>query len=167
MGMRYWFKRKYRQIERTLSFLPLIWKGYDWDYRYAIDLFQHQLKRTEKSIRENGIHVGNHNTASRIKTAVDLMQKVYDEDYQMEHYDVLEKIYGKSNCEFVETGDLDEKGEPYYTMKITYENAVDEKHNEEIEKVRHEMFLLSKDKQKRAHKLLWDFIEHNIQKWWD
>lgn len=22
-------------------------------------------------------------------------------------------------------------------------------------------------KQKRAHKLLWDFIEHNIQKWWD
>ena len=73
--MRYWFKRKYRQIERTLSFLPLIWKGYDWDYRYAIDLFQHQLKRTEKSIRENGNHIGNHNTASRIKTAVDLMQK--------------------------------------------------------------------------------------------
>lgn len=165
--MVYWIKRKYRQIERTLSFLPLIWKGYDWDYRYGIDLFQHQLKRTEKNIRENGNHVGNHNTASRIKTAVDLMQKVYDEDYQMEYQDVLEKMYGKSNCKFIETVDLDEKGDPYYTMKITYENEVDEKHNEEIEKVRHEMFLLSTEKQKRAHKLLWNFIEHNIQNWWD
>ena len=37
----------------------------------------------------------------------------------------------------------------------------------EIDELRHEMMLLSQDKQKRAHKLLWDFIEHNIQNWWD
>lgn len=165
--MVYWIKRKYRQIERTLSFLPLIWKGYDWDYRYGIDLFQHQLKRTEKNIRENGNHVGNHNTASRIKTAVDLMQKVYDEDYQMEYQDVLEKMYGKSLYEFVELDEKDKKGDPYYSLKITNELAVDEKHQEEIDEVRNQMMIHSHEKQKRAHKLLWDFIEHNIQRWWD
>ena len=165
--MVYWIKRKYRQIERTLSFFPLIWKGYDWDYHYAIDLFQHQLKRTEKNIRETGIHVGNENTASRIKTAVDLMQKVYDEDYAMEYVNTIEKLYGKTKYDFVETGDVDKKGDPYYTMVHRNELAVDDNHQKEIDEVSSEMMLLSRDKQKRAHKLLWDFIEHNIQHWWD
>ena len=158
----YWFKRKYRQIERTLSFLPLIWKGYDWDYRYAIDLFQHQLKRTEKSIRENGIHVDNHNTTSRIKTAVDLMEKVYDEEYGCEYQDKLKELYGEnvSNWWFEDTG----KGDDSSYLRYEYEKW----HNsEEIKKVERKLFLESKNKQKRAHKLLWDFIEHNIQRWWD
>jgi len=30
-----------------------------------------------------------------------------------------------------------------------------------------EGFIRVMNKQKRAHKLLWDFIEHNIQHWWD
>jgi hypothetical protein len=165
--MVYWIKRKYRQIERTLSFLPLIWKGYDWDYHYAIDLFQHQLKRTEKNIRKNGIHVGNQNTASRIKTAVDLMEKVYNDEYSTEHYDLLHEKYGKNEFIFEETGDLDKKGEPYYSVRIEWENARDGKHNEEIEEISRKMMKESLKKQKRAHKLLWDFIEHNIQKWWD
>ena len=163
----YWFKRKWSQIKRVIDFLPLIWKGYDWDYRYAIDLFQHQLKRTEKSIRENGLHVGNYNTASRIKTAVDLMQKVYDEDYQMEYCDVLEKMYGKFNFEFIETGDFDDKGDPYYTMEKVYENYYTEEELLLISDERRALQLECRDKQKRAHKLLWDFIEHNIQRWWD
>lgn len=168
MKIKYHFRRKWSQIKRVIDFLPLIWKGYDWDYHYAIELFQHQLKRMADHIGSDKAYaLENKQTASRIRTAIELMQKVYDEDYQMEYCDKLEKIYGKSNLEFIETGDFDEKGDPYYTMKFTYENAVDEKHNEEIKKVRHQMFLMGRDKQKRAHKLLWDFVEHNIQNWWD
>ena len=162
MDMRYWFKRKYRQIERTLSFLPLIWKGYDWDYRYAIDLFQHQLKRTERSIRENGIHVGNQNTASRIKTAIRLMDKVYDEEYGCEYQDKLKELYGENVLDwwFEDTG----KGDDSSYLRYEYEKW---DNSEEIKKVERKLFLESKDKQKKAHKLLWDFIEHNIQRWWD
>jgi hypothetical protein len=36
-------------------------------------------------------------------------------------------------------------------MKITNEKAVDEEHQKEIDEVRHQMFLKSMDKQKRAH----------------
>jgi len=160
--MRYWFKRKYRQIERTLSFLPLIWKGYDWDYRYAIDLFQHQLKRTERSIRENGIHVGNQNTASRIKTAIRLMDKVYDEEYGCEYQDKLKELYGENVLDwwFEDTG----KGDDSSYLRYEYEKW---DNSEEIKKVERKLLLESKNKQKRAHKLLWDFIEHNIQNWWD
>ena len=165
--MVYWIKRKYRQIERTLSFLPLIWKGYDWDYGSSLDVFEHQLKRTAEYLQSKKARTLEAKTnASKIWTAIELMEKVYNEDYAMEYMDDIERLYGKSKHEFVELDEKDENGDPYYTMKITNENAVDEEHQKEIDEVRHQMFLKGMDKQKRAHKLLWDYIEHNIQKWW-
>jgi hypothetical protein len=108
--MVYWIKRKYRQIERTLSFLPLIWNGFDFDYRYATDLFRKQLERIADEMESDRGRLENAKTnAQKIRTAIRLMDKVYDEEY---------------GCE-------------------------------------------SKNKQKKAHKLLWNFIEHNIQNWWD
>ena len=106
----YWVKRKIRQIKRVIDFLPLIWNGFDFDYRYATDLFRKQLERIADEMESDRGRLENAKTnAQKIRTAIRLMDKVYDEEY---------------GCE-------------------------------------------SKNKQKRAHKLLWDFIEHNIQNWWD
>ena len=122
--MRYWFKRKYRQIKRTLDFLPLIWKGYDWDYSYAIQLFQKQLERTADFLEsDKAMTLDAKMNAQKIRTALRLMDIVYDEKYVDEFLD--------SNS----------------------------KDREEYKRVI--------EKQNRAHKLLWDFIEHNIQRWWD
>lgn len=163
----YWFKRKWRQIKRVWDFLPIIWKGYDWDYRYAIELFQHQLKRTADTIEKNGMHVGNHNTANRIRTAVKLMEKVYDEEYQFEYVNKIEEKYGKSSFDFQETGDLDENGDPYYTMVEIFEEDYTQEELAMIEDEKNEAMWAARDKQAKAHKLLWNYIEHNIQRWWD
>ena len=164
----YWFKRKYRQIQRVIDFLPIIWKGFDFDYRYSIDVFRKQLERQAKFLEsDSAITLEAKNNASRIRTAIKLMDKVYDDEYAFEYVDTLEKLYGKTKHEFVELDEKDKKGDPYYSLKLTNENAIDEKHQEEIDEVRREMLILSHKKQKKAHKLLWDFIEHNIQKWWD
>lgn len=164
----YWFKRKWSQIKRVWDFLPLIWKGYDWDYHYAVELFQHQLKRMADHIgSDKAWALENKQTASRIRTAIELMDKVYDEDYGTEYMDIIEEKYGKSYMDFVELDKKDEKGKPYYTIEITNKLARDKEHQKEIDEERHQMMKLSTDKQKRAHKLLWDFIEHNIQNWWD
>jgi len=166
--MVYWIKRKYRQIQRVIDFLPIIWKGFDFDYRYSIEVFRKQLERQAKFLElDSAITLEAKNNASRIRTAVKLMDKVYDEEYGMEYMDTIEKLYGKSLYEFVELDEKDKKGDPYYRLEVTNENAVNEKHQEEIDEVRREMMKVSFEKQKRAHKLLWDFIEHNIQKWWD
>jgi len=70
--------------------------------------------------------------------------------------------------DFIDTGE-DSKfgGERLYTLKVTNENAINEIHQEKINEERTELIRLARDKQKRAHKLLWKFIEHNIQSWWD
>jgi hypothetical protein len=52
-------------------------------------------------------------------------------------------------------------------MEIKNEYATDDEHQKEIDRIKANMIRESANKQKRAHKLLWDFIEHNIQSWWD
>ena len=161
-------KRFIYRIKRVIEFIPVIWKGYDWDYGSAIDVFQYQLTRTADYLESDKAQtLAAKTNAAKIWTAIELMEKVYNEDYAMEYMDDIERLYGKSKHEFVELDEKDENGDPYYTMKITNEKAVDEEHQKEIDEVRHQMFLKGMDKQKRAHQLLWSYIEHNILKWWD
>jgi hypothetical protein len=120
----YWVKRKIRQIKRVIDFFPLIWNGFDFDYRYATDLFQKQLERTATFLEsDRAMTLEAKTNAQKIRTAIRLMDIVYDEKYVDEFLD----------------------------SKL--------KDKEEFKRVI--------EKQKRAHKLLWDYIEHNIQKWWD
>lgn len=127
----YWVKRKIRQIKRVIGqikrvidFLPLIWNGFDWDYSYAIQLFKKQLERTASFLESDKVYsLSSKTNAQKIRTALRLMDIVYEERYMEEFFDSNSK-------------DIEE-----------YKRVI--------------------EKQKRAHKLLWDFIEHNIQYWWD
>lgn len=157
----YWFKRKYRQIQRVIDFLPLIWKGFDFDYGYAVDLFKKQLERTANYLESNRAYsMDAKNRASRIRTAIRLIDKVYEEEYAHEYVGKLEKLYGENVLDWDEIS----VGKDRYEMEYEYEkwdNAA------EISKMKRKLFKESIDKQKRAHKILWDYIEHNIQSWWD
>jgi hypothetical protein len=161
--MVYWIKRKYRQIQRVIDFLPLIWNGFDFDYRYATNLFKKQLERIADEMESDRGRLENSKTnAQKIRTAIRLMDKVYDEEYGCEYQDKLKELYGEkvSDWWFEDTG----RGDDSSYLRYEYEKW---DNSEEIKKVERKLFLESKDKQKRAHKLLWDFIEHNIQNWWD
>ena len=164
----YWFKRKIRQIKRTIEFLPLIWNSYDFDYSYALDLFKKQLERIADNLETNPVGLSAPIKAQKIRTAIRLMDKVYNEEYAMEYMDTIDKLYGTTHYDFIDTGEESKhSGEKVYTLKVTNERAINEEHQNEIEAVRNEMMKLSNDKQKKAHKLLWKFLEHNIERWWD
>lgn len=157
----YWFKRKYRQIQRVIYFLPLIWKGYDFDYQYSIDLFKKQLERTANFLdSDKSYSMDAKQRASRIRTAIRLMDKVYEEDYSHEYIDKLEKLYGKD----VLSWNTISVGQERYELKFKYEKW---DNKDEINEMKIKLFKEANEKQKRAHKLLWRFIEHNIQHWWD
>lgn len=159
----YWIKRKYRQIKRVIDFLPLLWNGFDFDYRYSLELFRKQLERQAKFMEsDKAMTVSAKTNAQKIRTALRLMDKVYDDEYGMEYMDKLKELYGEKVLDwwFQDAG----RGDGSTYLRHEYEKW----HNsEEIAEVRKEMMKLSYQKQKRAHKLLWDFIEHNIQRWWD
>ena len=161
--MAYWFKRKYRQIKRVLDYLPIIWKGYDFDYRYAIDLFKHQLIRTSNFMESDRAYaIDSDMRAKRIKTAIELLDKVYDEEYGMEYQDQMKKIYGDNvldwNFEYTGRGDG--------TSYINYEYEKWE-NKDKVKETFDKLFKQSKEKQIKAEKLVWKFISHNIRGWWD
>jgi hypothetical protein len=161
--IKYFFKRKYQQVERVIDFLPIIWNGFDFDYSYSIELFKKQLERQAKLFESGKSYSARaKQDASRIRTAISLMNKVYDEDYSGEYQDKLKHLYGENvlNWWFEDAGE----GDGSTFMRLEYEKWDNSK---EIDEVRKKLFLESKEKQKRAHKILWDFIEHNIQYWWD
>ncbi len=166
--MKWKIKRFFYRIKRVIDFLPIIWKGYDFDYHSSIELFKYQLKRTAKYLESDKAYTVEAKTnATKIWTAVELMEKVYDEDYAVEYFDIIRKKYGKSNFSFVETGEFDKKGDPYYTMEESYENNYTEAELQLISDEKTALHFEGRAKQKRAHKLLWSYIEHNILKWWD
>ena len=159
----YFFKRKYRQIERVIDFLPIIWKGFDFDYHYSIDLFKKQLERTADFLESDRAYsMDAKQRTSRIRTAIQLMDNVYSDSYEMEWIDKLEEQFGKEVLEWEFEDTNDGTGSSFITNKYEkWDNA------EEVRLVKNTLIQLSRKKQKKAEKLLWDFIGHNIRNWWD
>lgn len=161
--MMYWFKRKYRQIKRVIDFLPIIWKGYDFDYQYAIELFKHQLVRTEKFMSSPAVMTVSANSrAMKIKTAIKLLDKVYAEEYGCEYQEQMKSIYGNNVLEWV----FEDTGREDKTSYLTYEYEKWE-NKDEVKETFDKLFKQSQEKQIRAEKLVWEFISHNIRSWWD
>lgn len=164
--MKYWIKRKIWQINNLLDWIPIIWNQYDFDYRYAIDVFKFQLQKISNHLNSN-----NANTLSakdnhkRLETIINLMEKVYEEEYGMEYMDILNKIYGEEMFEHKFIPCEDKRG--YSELKWSYELTETPEKIKEIDDIKNNLMKMGHDKQKRAHKLLWDLIEHNIQKMWD
>ena len=80
-----WF---FRRLKRVRDFLPIIWKGYDFDYTHAIELFKYQLERTADLLESDKAYTVNSNIhAQKIRTAIRLMDIVYDEEYMEDFYE--------------------------------------------------------------------------------
>ena len=43
--MKHFLKRKIWQIKNVFRWLPIIWKQYDFDYHYSLEVFKFQLKK--------------------------------------------------------------------------------------------------------------------------
>ena len=152
------------RYKKLIRWIPIIWKTYDWDYRFAIDVFKYQLEDIVSFMESDKAFSSRaKEDASRIKTVLKLMDKVYNEDYALEYFNKIENLYGKWDFNFIPTKDKPE----YYEMVDVWEKDYSKEELKEIELVKSKLVLESKYKQKRAHKLLWSLIEHNIENWWD
>ena len=160
--MNYWFKRKIWQFKNVLRWLPIIWKQHDFDYHYSLEVFKFQLQKQAEFLEsDRAVTLCAKDRAKRIRTVLKLMDKVYDEEYAMEYQEVLEEMYGKDVLNF--TFEESERS-GYKILKYKYESW---SNADEIAQIKDELFQMSKEKQKRAHKILWAMIEKDIQTWWD
>jgi len=153
----------FRRLKRLIQFIPYIWKGVDYDYRSAIDLFSYQLSRTADFLESDKAYsTAALQDASRIRTAVDLLERVYEGEYDIEYVDQMKAIYGPDVLDFWFEDTGDGTGSKYLrTLYEKWDNA------DEVEAKLRELQQISHNKQEKAHALVWNFIAHNIRHWWD
>ena len=161
--MKHFLKRKIWQIKNVFRWLPIIWKQYDFDYYYSLEVFKFQLQKQAEFLEsDKALTASSKDRAKRIRTILKLMDKVYAEEYAMEYQDILEEMYGK---DVLETELVPFQGDSELkTLKFKYESW---DNAEEISQIKDELFQMSIEKQNRAHKILWAIIEKDIQTWWD
>lgn len=160
----YWIRRKLHQIKKVLRFLPVIWKTYDFDYRYALDLFTMQLEDTAKFLESDKARtVSAEYNAQKIRTTLRLMKKVYDQEYSMEYHQKFKKVSGGYKLEFIPYKDDPE----LFELVKVYEKDYTDKEKEELDKIQSFYMDKARRKEEKAHRILWKMIEYNIRNWWD
>ena len=99
--IKYFFKRKNEQIKRLIKWIPVIWKQYDFDYKYPIEVFKLKLGELADTLESDKTGVYSPSDAKRVRTAIDLMDKVYSEYYSDQCVDRAYAKYGEKG--FVRT----------------------------------------------------------------
>jgi hypothetical protein len=155
-----WF---FRQVSRSFAYAKHAWGGYDWDHSYAVDMFQYSLERLANNLDSNSAYsVDSKHRAARCRMIAKLMKLVNEDYYELEHGAYLEKLYGKWEIVTEDIGNG-----RYRFIGFKWEKAIDDKHNDEINKLSDELHEQGYKKQKRAEILLWKLVEHNIKYFWD
>jgi len=165
--LKYFIKSIFIGIKNLWVWFPIIWKDRNFDNGFLINLnikkleFMYKFFSNPKNvhvIEENRKHI-----VSRIGTAIKLMKLVNDEFYAMEYQNQVEKLYGKSNWIFVPYKDM----KNMYEIEIKFEKNYTEEELKKIKEHEHQLYLKSRSKHIKAKRILWKFIEHNIDWWWD
>ena len=155
----YWIKRKIRQVKNVIEWLPVIWKQFDFDYSYSIDVFKHQIEKQANYLEsDRACTMSAKDNAMRIRTTLRLMEKVYDEDYALEYQAKLIELYGEELMEYAFEDSF---------LKQNYELTESPERIKEIYDMSSKLWKESDLKQKKAHRILWLMVERNIQGWWD
>ena len=177
---RYYHKDFVKGVKNLIRWFPVIWKDRDWDYRYIWDLNIQKLKFQSKYIGNNDNHTRAKRDAQIMMTCVRLMEKIKDNDYEVEHQE-----YYNSNVTFIPK--ILESGEKVYTYdsKVISENFDEyfKKYPRQYKKVLSgevNRFKRDGDKDKnliameisienhnRAKKLLFKLMDFYIEYWWD
>jgi len=160
-------RRIFNKISRIFNYIPVLWNVYDFDYSSSIILLKHQLKRQADFLEsDKALTLESKPNSEKIRMVIRLMDKVYDEYYSTEYQDKLIKKYGD---DVLDTKFFEIKDKPGYS-ELKYKYEYDDKFKdikESIKLDKEKWFKESKNKQERAHKLLWDLFEHYIRNWWD
>lgn len=161
--MAYFLKRFFQNIIRLCKWIPIIWNTYDFDYGSSIEVFKFQLSNIANFLESKKAYSTDAKLyAKKIRLAVKLMEKVYNDKYSLEYVKIMETLYGKSKFAFRPSG-----LENYEEMYVEYDSSYSPEQLKEIDKHESQIIKECNEKQRKAERILWKFINHNIRFWWD
>jgi hypothetical protein len=157
-------KNFYYNIKRIIEWIPVLWNNYDFDYRYAIDIFIFKLNKIADLLDSNKSYTENASQkAKRIRLAIKLLNRGLDDYYHEEAMLKVTELYGEKE---MITKPIDDKPGTF-SIDFVWVKDLTPEEMEEADKFYSKMIKEGYAKDDRAIKLAWRIIEQDIRGWWD
>lgn len=157
-------KQFFRKLKRLYEFIPHIWNSYDWDSRYAIELFKYQLQRTSRCLTDTKylVHTTSEHDSKRIQLVLRLLDYAYNDIEEEKVRERYEFMYGKHNIDFVPNNDKQNT----YSLESRWEYAISDSHNDDIHESYYKEIHKAMARQERAKTIAWKIVSQDIDRWW-
>lgn len=140
-------------VRNLWKWLPLVWNDRPWDYVFILKALRFKLDETQKCI--DGSFVGSEEEAKKIRSLIEAIDRIVEDDYVSEEYKAMDEKYGKLEMIFNDDN----------TITTTRENLKDEDREQE----RKETLALAEleaDRRQQDINYVFDTMKNDIQKWW-
>jgi len=159
-------------VKNIFRWAPTLYKDKDWDPWYIYNILQKKIEFQRKEIVNANRYSEVHRDNRDMTIALNLLERVKDDYYGMEHVD-----YSKTEFDFIPV----EGNSNLKEMKMT---VLSENYDEFLKKYPSSVRKVLKEKgnnldkdvlcvyvasynQERARKLLFKILEQKIKRWWD
>ena len=131
----------------------VVWNDRPWDYVYIFKALRFKLDETQRCI--DGTFVGADEEAAKIRSLMEAIDRILEDDYVKEEYEEMDRKYGKLEMIFHEDN----------TITTTRKNLKEEDRETE----RQETLTLAELEAKRRQddiNFVFDTMKNDIQRWW-
>jgi len=170
-------KETVRGLKSIWYWLPIIWKDRNWDSHYIFEILKHKLKTQADYISKMDRHTRAQHDARNMRICTELIQKIQDDFYELEHSDYHKTKHWFEPCEDKEgystweSRQLEENFDDYFAKYplihkrvLNGEGPFKPEGPEDKQRI---AMNISHINHKRARKLLFNIMESQIEGWWD
>lgn len=140
-------------IRNLWKWRSVVWNDRPWDYVYIFKALRFKLDETQRCI--DGTFVGAEEEASKIRSLIEAIDRIIEDDYVKKEYEEMDKRYGKLEMIFNDDN----------TITTTRENLKEE----DKETERKETLALAELEAERRQQdinFVFDTMKNDIQRWW-
>ena len=172
-GKLHWRIRNFlTSCNNIIKWFPTIWNDRDWDDSFILKILQKKIEFQRKELVNANRHTRIEEDNRDMTLALNLLERVNEEYYQMECMDywesdiVFEKIPNDSSHKLIDFVDKWEKFDEFLSKYPSSVRAVIKEHGQQDDKKRL-CLLVSYYNHSKANKLLFRVLEERLAFWWD
>ena len=160
-------------IKNIIRWTPTLYKDKDWDGWYIYNILQKKIEFQRQEI----IYANRHTEVDRdnrdMTIALNLLERVKEDYYGMEHLDYSEDKYdfipveGNPNLKEIKTTVLNENYDEFLKKYPSSVRKVLKTFTDKNLEKRELCIYVARHNQEKARKLLFKLLEQKIERWWD
>lgn len=131
----------------------VVWNDRPWDYVYIFKALRFKLDETQRCI--DGTFVGADEEAAKIRSLIEAIDRILEDDYVKEEYEEMDRKYGRLEMVFNDDNTL--------TMSRTNLKE-DDKETERKETLA--LAELEAERRQQDINFVFDTMKNDIQRWW-